>query len=121
MTREELVGAFGRIGFSRLEAVSYGQPAAKAVTAEVKRLGRDRVFLLTSSTLNRETDEVSKLRRALGDRVVGIYAEMAPHTPRGRVIEVVTAARVTNAIVEPHMLQVLPTQFTLTVENIDST
>ena len=97
MTREELVGASGRIGFSRLEAVSYGQPAAKAVTAEVKRLGRDRVFLLTSSTLNRETDEVSKLRRALGDRVVGIYAEMAPHTPRGKVIEVAAAARKTNA------------------------
>jgi len=87
----------GRIGFSRLEAVVYGQSAAEAVTAEVERLGLDRIFLLTSGTLNRETDEVSKLRLALGDRVVGIYAKMAPHTPRGKVIEAAAAVRATNA------------------------
>mgnify|MGYP003956312831 CR=1 FL=1 len=91
------MGASGRIGFSRLEAVIYGQPVAEAVTAEVERMGLDRVFLLTSGTLNRETDEVSKLCLALGDRVVGIYAEMAPHTPRGKVIEVAAAARAANA------------------------
>ena len=87
----------GRIGFSRLEAVVYGQSAAEAVTAEVERLGLDRIFLLTSGTLNRETDEVSKLRLALGDRVVGIFAKMAPHTPRGKVIEAAATVRATNA------------------------
>ncbi|MEQ9335453.1 iron-containing alcohol dehydrogenase [Thalassobaculum sp.] len=87
----------GRVAFGRMEAVSFGRPAAEAVAEELAALGADRVFLMVSGTLNRETDEIAKLRRALGDRCVGTYDRMRPHTPRGDVIAAAWAVREAGA------------------------
>lgn len=87
----------GRIAFGRMEAVSFGQPAAAAVVEEVERVGAKRVFVMASGTLERETDEIDKLRQALGDRVAGTFSAMGAHTPRGDVIAAADAARVVDA------------------------
>ena len=87
----------GRVAFGSMDAVSFGTPMAEAVAAEVARLGAERVFLMVSGTLNRETDEIAKLRRALGNKVVGEFDKMAPHTPRGDVIAATRAAREAKA------------------------
>lgn len=55
----------GRVAFGAIEAVAFGRPAAEA--AEAGRCQAERVFLMVSGTLNRETDEVEKLQRALGN------------------------------------------------------
>ena len=54
---------------------------------------------MVSGTLNRETDEIEKLRRALGNHCVGTFDKMPPHTPRSAVIadELVARARQTSA------------------------
>ena len=56
----------GTMVFTQMNRVIFGQPAAAMIVAEAERLGAKRVFLLTGRTLNRDTDEVEKVRRALG-------------------------------------------------------
>src|SRR5712692_7332046 len=87
----------GRIAFGAMESVTFGRPAAEAVAEEARRRDSERVFLMVSGTLNRETDEVATLRRALGNRYAGLFDHMPPHTPRGAVIEAATMAREASA------------------------
>jgi maleylacetate reductase len=87
----------GRIAFGAMEAVVFGHPAAEALGEEVSRLGAERVFLMASSTLNRATNEIAKVRQALGPRFVGIFDRMPPHTPRSAVIAAASAAREAGA------------------------
>ena len=77
----------GRVAFGAMEAVVFGKPAAEAIAEEVRRLDAERVFLMVSGTLNRTTDEIADVRRALGNRYAGIFDRMPPHTPRSAVIE----------------------------------
>jgi maleylacetate reductase len=83
----------GRVSFGAMEAVAFGEPAAAAIGEEAHRLDAKRVFLMVSGTLNRTTDEIAKVRQALGDRFAGIFDRMPPHTPRRAVIEAAAAAR----------------------------
>ena len=87
----------GRVAFGAMDAVSFGAPMQEAVIDEVARTGAERVFLMVSGTLNRETEEIAKLRRALGNKVVGTFDKMAPHTPRADVIAATKAAREAKA------------------------
>jgi maleylacetate reductase len=89
--------ASGRVNFSRMDSVIYGQPAAEAVANEVRKLGAKRVFLMVSSTLNKHTDEIELVRRELGNLCCGTFQAMAPHTPRNDVIAATRAAREANA------------------------
>ena len=41
-------------------------------------LGAARAFLMVSGTLNRATDEIAKIRSALGNRCVGVFDKMPP-------------------------------------------
>jgi maleylacetate reductase len=82
----------GRVAFGRMDGVTFGKPAAEAIAEEVSRLGATRVFLMASGTMSRETDEIDKIRAALGNKCVGESTKMAPHTPRGDVIAVAAAA-----------------------------
>src|ERR1700681_2470317 len=87
----------GRVAFGEMDAVVFGRPAADAVAEEARRLEAERVFLMVSGTLNRTTDEIAKVRRALGNRFAGIFDRMPPHTPRRAVIEAAAAAREAGA------------------------
>jgi alcohol dehydrogenase class IV len=87
----------GRIVFGRMEQVVYGKPAAEAVAAFAQTAGATRVFLMASGTLDRETDEIAKVRAALGNRTAGTFAAMPPHTPRSAVVAAAEAARKAGA------------------------
>src|SRR5215831_3420330 len=89
--------ASGHIVFTKMDEVVYGKPAAATVAELVKRHGAERVFLMASGTLNRETDEIDKLRRALGNHCVGTFDKMPPHTPRQAVIAAAEQAREAKA------------------------
>jgi maleylacetate reductase len=79
--------------FPPIERVMHGTPAACALREEAIRVGARKVFLLVSRTINRTTDEVSKVGAALGDRFAGSHDHMPPHTPRDAVIEAAAKAR----------------------------
>ena len=76
----------GRVAFGRMEAVTFGRPANEALLEEIKNYDANRVFLLASGTLSRNTDEIDKIRRSLGNKCVGEFFYMSPHTPRNDVI-----------------------------------
>ena len=85
----------GRVVFSQMEEVRFGEPAAQAI-AELAR-DAQRVFLMVSGTLHRETDEIDKVRRVLGNRCVGVFDRIPPHTPRHAVIAAAAQAREADA------------------------
>src|SRR5688572_8754406 len=80
-----------------IERIVYGRPAAAVVAEEANRLAAKRVFLMVSGTMNRTTDEVAKLRQALGARCAGTFDAMPAHTPRNAVLEAATEARAAGA------------------------
>jgi maleylacetate reductase len=80
-----------------MDEVVFGLPAAEAVVAQMDRLHLNRAFLMVSGTLNRETDEIEKIRQALGTRYAGTFDAMPPHTPREAVIAATEQARAANA------------------------
>ena len=75
-----------RVAFGRMDAVTFGRPANEALLEEIKNYDANRVFLLASGTLNRNTDEIDKIRRSLGNKCVGEFFDMSPHTPRKDVV-----------------------------------
>jgi len=87
----------GRVVFGAMDEVVFGDPAADTVVAQAERLGAQRVFLMVSGTLNRQTDEIEKIRAALGARCAGLFDAMPAHTPREAVIAATDAARSAGA------------------------
>jgi alcohol dehydrogenase class IV len=86
-----------RIVLSKIDEVIYGTPAEQAIAALVQREQARRVFLMVSGTLNRETDEIEKIRKTLGNKCVGTFDRMPPHTPRTAVIAAAEQARAAEA------------------------
>ncbi len=87
----------GRIVFGAMDEVVFGHPAAEAVVAQMDRQGAARAFLMVSGTLNRQTGEIEKIRKALGSRCAATFDAMPPHTPREAVIVAAEQARAAGA------------------------
>jgi maleylacetate reductase len=87
----------GRVVFGEMDEVMFGTPAAEAIAEQARRLEARRVFLMVSGTLNRKTDEIEKVRRALGERCAGVFDQMPPHTPRRAVIAAIEQVREAGA------------------------
>ncbi|WP_439395289.1 iron-containing alcohol dehydrogenase [Bradyrhizobium sp. PMVTL-01] len=83
----------GRVVYGAIEEVVFGHPAASAIVAQMDRLGARRAFLMVSRTLNRQTDEIARIKQALGSRCAGLFDAMPAHTPREAVIAAANAAR----------------------------
>lgn len=86
-----------QITFGQMKAVLYGKPVADAVQDALSVCGGERVFVLSSGTLNRETDAVSNLIHSLGDRYAGLFDTMKAHTPRSAVIDLADALQDSGA------------------------
>jgi len=87
----------GRVVFGAMDEVVFGRPAREAIVEQMNRLGSSRAFLMVSGTLNRNTDEIEHVRRALASRYVGTFDAMPAHTPRAAVISAAGRARAANA------------------------
>jgi alcohol dehydrogenase class IV len=78
--------------YPSMESVIYGKPAAEALREEAERLGAKRVYLIASRTLNTTTDEIEKIRRALGDRHAVTFDGVPQHTTRDVVSQIARQA-----------------------------
>ena len=78
--------------FPAIDRVVYGKAAADSLKDEAVRLDAKRVFLIVSRTLNTKTDEIEKIRRALGDKHVATFDGIAQHTTRKQAAEVARQA-----------------------------
>jgi maleylacetate reductase len=83
--------------YPAMERVIYGTPLAEALEEETKRLDSNAVYVLSSGTLNRQTDVIDTVRRVLGNRLVGVNAKIGAHTPRTDVVAAANEARAANA------------------------
>jgi len=86
-------GASGMHEFLAQDRVVWGIPAAAAVVAEADRRAAQRIFIVTSRTLNRRTDAIERIRVALAARCIGVFDECVEHTPRESVLAAAQAAR----------------------------
>jgi len=80
-----------------MDEVVFGRPASEAILEQLDRIGSRRAFLMVSGTLNRQTDIIDNIRRALGSRCVGTFDAMPAHTPRSAVIAAADQARAADA------------------------
>ena len=87
----------GRVVFGAMDEVVFGRPAAEAIVAQMDRLRAARAFLMVSGTLNRNTNAIETIRKALGSRYAATFDAMPPHTPREAVIAATGEARRANA------------------------
>ncbi|MEL7465388.1 MAG: iron-containing alcohol dehydrogenase [Pseudomonadota bacterium] len=83
----------GQVSFGKQERVVFGRPAAEAVAELAVEWGAERVFVMASGTLARETDVVSTVVDALGDKAGSVFDEMPAHTPRRAVMAATEMAR----------------------------
>lgn len=68
--------------------LSYGRPHYEACAHHVETtFDGKRAYIIASTSLSKHTDEVDKLKNALGDRMVGLRIGIAPHTPWDEVVE----------------------------------
>ena len=68
--------------------VCYGRPHHEACAHRVKNtFDAKRAYIVASASLSKKTDEVEKLKKALGDRLAGVRVGIAPHTPWDEVVD----------------------------------
>jgi maleylacetate reductase len=82
----------GSYQYPTMESVIYGKPAAEALREEADRLNAKRVYLIVSRTLNTKTDEIEKIRKALGDRHAETFDGIPQHTTREVVVRIAKQA-----------------------------
>src|ERR1700692_735929 len=74
------------------DQVIFGKPAGQALREEAERRDAQRVFLIVSKTLNTHTDEIEKIRNALGSRYAGTFDGVPQHTTRASAVEATARA-----------------------------
>lgn len=87
----------GSVILTSTERVIFGQPAAEAIAAEASRIDANRVMLIASQSLANNTDEISRIEKALGNRHAATFTGVSPHVPRTDVIAATNTARDCNA------------------------
>jgi maleylacetate reductase len=87
----------GSYQYPSMDFVIYGKPAAEALREEAERLGAKRVYLIVSRTLNTTTDEIEKIRAALGDRYAATFDGIPQHTTRDVVVQTARQAKEAGA------------------------
>jgi maleylacetate reductase len=75
-----------------MDQVIFGKPAAQALREEAEKRDAGRVFLIASRTLNTTTDEIEKIRKALGSRYAGTFDGVPQHTTRTSAVEATARA-----------------------------
>ena len=87
----------GSYQYPAMEIVVYGKPAAEALREEAERLDAKRVYLIVSRTLNTQTDEIERIRKALGDRYAETFDGIPQHTTREVVVKTAKLAKEAKA------------------------
>ncbi|MGL6112165.1 MAG: iron-containing alcohol dehydrogenase [Rubrivivax sp.] len=87
----------GVFNFLAQDRVHFGVTAAEGISAEVATRGAQRLFVVTSRSLNRHTSAVTDALVPVKDKVVGLFDECVEHTPRDTVIALTRRLRETHA------------------------
>lgn len=86
----------GEYQFIAQDRVTFGVPAAEAVADCAARLGKRRMLIVTSKSLNRGTDAIHGIADRLGGDCVGIYDECVTGIPRESILALLKAVKEVN-------------------------
>jgi alcohol dehydrogenase class IV len=87
-----------RFDTTRLPPIVISGPASRrAINAEARALGLQRLFLVCSPGLRRSTPFVDELAGALGGRLVGVHDSIAAHNPDDQLARPAAVAREAKA------------------------
>lgn len=68
--------------------VSFGRSHYEACAHHVRNtFNAKRAYIISSTSLSKNTNEVEKLKTALGDRLIGVRIGIAPHTPWNEIAD----------------------------------
>jgi maleylacetate reductase len=87
----------GSFNFLAMDTVHFGRPAAEVLLQEVQQRRSQRVFVVTSKSLNRNTSAVQSATQRIASSIVGSFDECIEHTPRDTVIALASALRSSRA------------------------
>ena len=87
----------GIYSYPNTQRVIFGTPFEQAISKELETVGAQRVYVLSSGSLYRDTEAVNQLRAVLGSRFVGLFHEMPAHTPRIAVVKAAQEAQQAQA------------------------
>ena len=73
--------------YSPLDRVIWDTPSILAISNEMERLNLNKVFIVCSSSLSKNTNEILKIQDVLGVKFVGMFDECLEHSPIENVIE----------------------------------
>jgi alcohol dehydrogenase class IV len=90
-------GIQGAFTFLPQERVLFGQGCVTQLAAEIDRLGCQRAFVITGTTIATKTDVLTRVQEILGPRFAGVFYPIAQHTPRSDVIAAASGAREAKA------------------------
>ncbi|KAN0099552.1 Dehydroquinate synthase-like protein [Hyaloscypha variabilis] len=72
-----------------LPMLSYGLRFSDACAKERSRLGSSRIYVLVSKSLATKSDSLKKLKKTLGEKIVGIRVGIGAHTPISECLEMI--------------------------------
>jgi alcohol dehydrogenase class IV len=90
-------GLQGMCTFLPQERVIFGAGRLTQLGAELDRLGCQRAFVITGTSIATKTDLLARAQTILGSRCVGVFYPMSQHTPRPDVLAAATQAREAKA------------------------
>jgi len=87
----------GIYSYPTTQRIIFGTSFDEAISKELETVGAQRVFVLASASLFRQTDLVNQLQAVMGQRCVGVFHEMPAHTPRTAVVKAAQQAQLAQA------------------------
>jgi maleylacetate reductase len=87
----------GIYSYPTTQRIIFGTSFDEAISKELETVGAQRVFVLASASLFRQTDLVNQLQAVMGKRCVGVFHEMPAHTPRTAVVKAAQQAQLAQA------------------------
>jgi len=90
-------GKIGVFASPPQERVIFGRGACARLASEMDRLGKQRAFVITGTTIAMKTDLLERVRKILGERLAGTFHPISQHVPRRDVLAAASRAREAKA------------------------
>ena len=87
----------GVFNYLELDRVHFGTPVVETLRTEATQRGAQRIVVVTSKSLNRNTEAVTTALAQIAPQVVGLFDDCVEHTPRDSVIALAQALRAADA------------------------
>ena len=73
--------------YSPLERVYCDHKVEEIIPLEIELMDINKIFIVSSSTLSKKTNEIEKIRNILGNKLVGVFDNCKEHSPIENVLE----------------------------------